>query len=118
MQKIKWRYPLVLVLGVALFVFDLSLPAYAVAAGFAFFIASVLEDGFSGREGLFLLLGAVVLLLGSVALAFFYNESFTEFVNNNSHYLQRIPFFAFVAGVWGLCLVIRSLFTGRWREND
>lgn len=117
MQRKHFTYAALTTMVIALVVFDLSLIGFGVVAGVGFFAASAIEDGFSGREGLYLLFGAAVLFLASYGLAYWYNESFTEFANTNFRYLQRVPFFAVVAGVWGLCLVVQSLITGRWLGN-
>ncbi len=99
-------------------VVELTYIYFSVAMGFAIFIASLIEDEFSIREGVYVLLGALMLLLVSYWLAYIYDETLTEFTNNDSRYLNRIPFYAVAAGVWGSCLLVWSLIRKLWTRQE
>lgn len=92
-------------------IFDLTRLHLAVAMGLAVFVGSVIEDGYSEAEGRYILLLAGMLFIASFGIAYMYEKNLIELANdsNTPYLLRSIPFFATATGVWGSCLVIRSL---------
>lgn len=100
-------------------IFDLTRLHLAVALGLVIFVGSVIEDGFTGTEGRYILLLAGVLFIASFGIAYMSEKSLFELANdsNTPYLLRSIPFYATATGIWGVCLVVRSFITGRYHRK-